>query len=143
MTVKAMTEACGKGRAGFTIVELLVAMAILIFVSIALLQTAIVNIEYNTKNALRDEGTRLGGERLDEMRNFSNVNNTIVAALDETTEVVTRKVRNIDKKYTVLNSVEPMLSGTKVFSYKISTKVTWRWKGVDYHRNVSTVRPRK
>ena len=54
---------------GFTIVELLVAVVILVFVSIALLQTAIVNIEFNAKNAIRDEGVRVAREKLNQMRN--------------------------------------------------------------------------
>ena len=145
MNIGTMTGDRGKGGAGFapgfTIVELLVAMSILIFISVALLQTAIINIEYNTKNAIRDEATRVGGENLDKMRNFNSTTNSIIDEFHGTTGEQTRIIRNMNWKYIVTNSVTAMSGGGDVYSYNLMVRVKWTWKGKDSFRTVYTVRP--
>jgi type II secretory pathway pseudopilin PulG len=122
------------GEGGFTIVELLVSVVILVFVSIALMQTAIVNIEFNTKNAVRDEGVRLASEKLDIMRNVSS---TAVPAFDGTEGDVPRRIRNItDFNFHVANTVAAM-SG---YGHRMSVYVEWEWKGEIFNTTVSTVR---
>lgn len=124
----------GLGQGGFTIVELLVSVLILIFVSVALMQTAIVNIEFNVKNSLRDEGVRIAGEVVDDIRNAGVAN--VVAIYHGTTGQVTRRIRNIDASYNVSNSVADV--GT--FGKKVNVFVEWQWKGEMYNTTVSTVR---
>lgn len=119
---------------GFTIVELLVAVVILVFVSVALLQTAIINIEFNAKNALRDEGVRLAGERINQMRNASNL--TLVAVFHGTTGTTQRRVRNMDVQYTVTNTV----TAIDTYGNKFGTVVQWQWKGEILNTAVYTVR---
>jgi len=123
-----------RGQEGFTIVELLVAVAILVFISVALLQTARVNIEFNTKNAIRDEGVRLAGEMLDEMRTASISN--IDSIYHGVTWNHTRRVRNIDFPYEVLTTVSTVGSANK----KIDARVQWTWKGEIFNATVSSVR---
>ena len=119
---------------GFSIVELLVAVVILVFVSIALMQTAIVNIEFNMKNAVRDEGVRLAGESLDDMRNapFANLLTLYNAAPVD----VERRVRNVPFKYAVTNTATDITANNK----RLSTFVSWQWKGEFFNTTVSTVR---
>jgi prepilin-type N-terminal cleavage/methylation domain-containing protein len=119
---------------GFSIVELLVAVVILVFVSIALLQTAVVNIEFNAKNAIRDEGVRLAGDMLDTMRNAALGN--VVADYNGKTNNVDRRVRNMTVRYTVQTAVEDVGSANK----KLSTTVSWAWKGETFDTQMYTVR---
>jgi len=119
---------------GFSIVELLVAVVILVFVSIALMQTAIVNIEFNAKNAIRDEGVRLAGETIRQMRTapFANV----TAGFNGTSGDVLRRVRNIEMTYTVTNTV----SDIGVLGKKMETFVEWAWRGEVFNTSISSVR---
>ena len=119
---------------GFTLVELLVSVVILIFVSVALMQTALVNIEYNTKNAIRDEATRVAGEKLDEMRNA--LSNTLTATYNGSTGLVTRTIRNFEFEYDVTNTVTAIGSSGN----QLEVFVEWQWKTEMYNTTMSTVR---
>lgn len=55
---------------GLSLVEVLIAMVILLFVSMALMQTALVSIESNMKNVLRDEAVAVADTRITEARNL-------------------------------------------------------------------------
>lgn len=55
-------------RHGMTMVEVLIALVILLMVALALMRTAIVSIEANTRNMLRDEAGAVAEEILDRMR---------------------------------------------------------------------------
>lgn len=53
-----------KDTNGLSLVEVMIAMVILLFVSLALMQTALVSIEANMKNVLRDEAVAVAEERI-------------------------------------------------------------------------------
>ena len=122
-------------RAGFSIIELLVSMVILMFVSLALMQTALVNISVNTRNALRNEGTRVASMTMDAMRNVSYTQlGTIFNGT--TTNTVNRGIRNTDVPYAVTNTVAAINDNNK----RIDVRVEWGWKGVMYNTTISTIR---
>ena len=58
-----------KEKKGLTLVEVLIAMVILLLVSLALMQTALVSIDANMRNVLRDEAVSVAEMRMDEARN--------------------------------------------------------------------------
>ncbi len=58
------------GIKGLTLVEVLIAMVILLLVSLALMQTALVSIDANMRNVLRDEAVSVAEMRMDEARNI-------------------------------------------------------------------------
>src|SRR3990172_4640679 len=60
---------------GFTLVEVMIALVVLLFVSLAMMQTALVSIDSNMINVLRDEAVRIAEERMSELRNvpFDNL----------------------------------------------------------------------
>lgn len=118
---------------GFTLTELLLAVIILVFVSVALMQTAIVNIEFNVKNALRDEGVRVAGETLDWLRN--SVKSTNVTTINNSQGTVVRRVRNIEARYSVTNTASVLYQN----SYTLGAFVEWQWKGEIYNVSVATV----
>jgi prepilin-type N-terminal cleavage/methylation domain-containing protein len=71
---------------GLTLVEVLIAMVILLLVSLALMQTALVSIDANMRNVLRDEAVSVAEMRMDEARNipFDNlVDDTADAIADD------------------------------------------------------------
>ena len=131
------------GEGGFSIVELLVAMVILVFVSVALLQTALVNIEFNTKNALRSEGVRVAAETMDEMRNYKvdivNGSSSMVNRFHGTRAPVTRKVRLMEKAFMVTNTITDIGD----FGSRMEVLVEWDWKGETYDTRISSVKTKK
>ncbi|MEJ2695676.1 MAG: type II secretion system protein [Candidatus Sulfobium sp.] len=56
---------------GVTLVEVMVALVVLLFVSLALMQTALVSIDANTKNSIRDEAVSVAETRINEARNLT------------------------------------------------------------------------
>jgi Tfp pilus assembly protein PilV len=57
-----------KDTRGLSLVEVMIAMVVLLFVSLALMQTALVSIESNMKNVLRDEAVAIAEERINQAR---------------------------------------------------------------------------
>ena len=56
---------------GFTLVEVLISMVVLLLVSLALMQTALVSIDSNMMNILRDEAVGIAEEEMNEARGVS------------------------------------------------------------------------
>lgn len=124
------------GDEGFTLVELMIAIVLLMFISLALMQTAMVGIQSNTKNVIRDEATQIAQQKLDHLRNVPY--DDLEGIYNGTTGSVTRTFRNIDQKYTVTNSItEPSAA---VSTLRMNVTVGWTWRSVSYSTTVSTVR---
>ncbi len=60
----------GAWQRGMSLVEVMIAMLILSFISLALMQTVLFNIQVNTKAQLREIGSNLASEKLDEVKNI-------------------------------------------------------------------------
>jgi len=58
------------GIEGFTLVEVMIALVITLLVFLALMQTALVGIDSNMRNVLRDEAVKIAEMRMNEMRNI-------------------------------------------------------------------------
>ncbi|MEJ2684538.1 MAG: type II secretion system protein [Candidatus Sulfobium sp.] len=54
-----------------SLVEVMVALVVLLFVSLALMQTALVSIDANMRNSIRDEAVSVAQTRLTEARNLT------------------------------------------------------------------------
>lgn len=120
------------GAGGLTLVEVLMAMTILLFVSLALMQTALVSIDANTKNVLRGEAVAIAEDRMDAARNtpFASLPGFAVSG------TATRDLRNIDDfPFTVTNSVSTVSANNR----QVNVQVDWQWKGQSYTHSVSTI----
>lgn len=116
---------------GMSLVEVMIAMVILLFVALALMQTVTVAIDANMKNALMDEGVKVAGENMSRMRNIAVAN--LPSGTTPTTD--TRTVRNLSLVYSISTFVNT--SGNLTI---INTTVSWPWKGQTYTQTMSTVR---
>jgi type II secretory pathway pseudopilin PulG len=96
-----------RGRGGVTLVELVVAMAVLFIVSLGLLETARIAVEFNVRNAIREEAVRVTEQTLDSQIRTNSF--TVLAAAagappDGTTITlgpVTRQIRRLNVTYDV------------------------------------------
>ncbi len=133
---------CGKKGAasvaasgGFSLVELMIAMVILLFVALAMMQVAMMTMNSNTRNVIRDEGTRLASDRLSGLRYVDA--GDLDAVYDGSTGTVDRQIRNMTVEYTVTNTVTTLASDIAV---RIDVEVGWSWKGQDFDITLSTIR---
>jgi type IV pilus assembly protein PilV len=66
-------------KKGLTLVEVMIALVVLLLVFLALMQTALVSIDSNMINALRDEAVNIAEEKMNDERNKTFDNITILA----------------------------------------------------------------
>ncbi|MCK4910371.1 MAG: prepilin-type N-terminal cleavage/methylation domain-containing protein [Thermodesulfovibrionales bacterium] len=123
------------GSRGFSIVELMIAMVILLFVALAMMQTAMVTMDSNARNVIRDEGVRLASEKLNWLK--TSVAEDDLGAKDGTSEPIDRDIRNMKISYTVTYGVTTLAVGEVA---KIEVTVSWSWRQQDYDVTLSTIR---
>jgi prepilin-type N-terminal cleavage/methylation domain-containing protein len=65
-----MERSVSLNNRGLTLVEIMIALTLLLFVSMAMMQTALVGIGANMQNVLRDEAVRIAETRMNDTRNL-------------------------------------------------------------------------
>lgn len=148
---------------GLTLVEVMIALVIFLFVFFALMQTALVSIDSNMINILRNEAVNIAEMRMNEARNepfisiISDPNPLIVdgcAVVDcptgfpATGECSSRDVRSISgfKFCTNLTctefggDVDCTTDDIGADNKRVDITVGWRWKGENYTHSITTVR---
>lgn len=120
---------------GFTLVELLVAMVILLVGLLGLMYSVEIAMEHNLKNQMRGEVVRVAEEAMSDMRSrpFDNVS--------VTTMVIPSKLRNINRSYTVTKKIVALPNPT-VTSRQYQVDVKWLYKNVSTTHSIVTVRSR-
>lgn len=107
-------------KKGLTLVEVMIALVVLLIVSLALMQTALVSIDSNMTNVLRDEAVNIAEITMNEARNTPF--NSLVGTSNT---VVLRNFRNIANfQYNVTRTVTDLNSDNK----QVNITVTWEWK---------------
>ncbi len=124
-------------KKGLTLVEVVIALTVLLIVLLALMQTALVSINANMINVLRDEAVSMAEERMSEARNIP---------FDSLAPGITnfppslRSIRNIPSfSYNVTRTV----SAAGPDAMQVGITVTWEWKektGANaYTHTISTI----
>jgi type II secretory pathway pseudopilin PulG len=146
---------------GLSLVEVMIALLVLLFVSLALMQTALVSIESNMKNVLRDEAVSIADARLAEARGSAgNTASYTVLASDSIADAnltaancgqkfvddfpgnvgvfVTRNLKNIQNfGFCTHMRVDDLGAGTE--DKRVLLTVAWLWKGESYSHTNSTI----
>jgi len=125
---------------GLTLVEVMIALVIVLLVFFALMQTALVGIDSNTRNALRDEAVSIAEMKMNEARNI--LFDTLLPVT--TTETVNINFRSTNVPFTVTRTVNDLTTDNK----QINITVLWEWKentvanGNPYTHSITTIRKR-
>ena len=147
-------------KKGLTLIEVMIALVILLLVSLALMQTALVSINSNMTNVLRDEAVRIAEQRINEARNLpftqtlDNLVNdgtdlTLTAAICPANFVanfgstglrIRRNLRNISNFDFCTNRTVNTLN---IDNKQVAITVGWKWKGQDYTHMVTTIMRRQ
>jgi len=143
---------------GVTLVEVMISLVILLLVSLALMQTALVSIDANMNNVLRDEAVNIAEQRMDEARSLpfdfpSDPSNSLKSLVDDDATHATlptpndcpstftlgtrvqRNFRNIIAKDFCTNRDVTDLGDAR----RVDIRVIWKWKGEDFSHSISTV----
>lgn len=121
-----------KNNDGFTLVEVLVAIVIMVVGLLGLLEAVNVAMEHNLRNQLRDQSVYVGEKILNDMRG-QQFDSTFT---NHTT--IPMSLRGVSKKFTVDTTTIPLGVDTK--QYQVVVK--WTYKNRDYQNQVVTVRSR-
>jgi type IV pilus assembly protein PilV len=149
---------------GVSLVEVLIALVVLMLVFMGLLQAAILSIDHNVRNLLRDEATKVATSRMEELRSRSfdelESDTGSLAGFDCPTVFpgtglpFERDVRNIQgfdfcTNMTCLELGDPtVIDGNcattidNAQTKRMTIRVGWRWKGENFTHTVTTVRRR-
>lgn len=138
---------------GLTLVEVIIAVVIMLLVSLALMQTALLSIESNFRNVIRDEAVNIAEMRMNETRNIpfeslasdpmpgddlvlTDCQNPPVNDLSSYPVRINRGLRNIAAfDFGTRRSVIPMGSDNR----QITVLVRWVYKNECYTHSVSTI----
>jgi type IV pilus assembly protein PilV len=123
---------------GFTLIEVLMAMLIMIVGLLSLLQAINVALEYNTENQLREAAVHLGEEKMNDLRiqPFDTLKTTPPSAIIH----VTRKVRGIDRNFDVERYALP--TSVKSDTMDLQVRVKWTYKNVKSVHSLETYKSR-
>jgi Tfp pilus assembly protein PilV len=126
-----MVRAVKSNSQGLTLVEVMIALLVALVIFLALMQTALIGIDANMRNVLRDEAVSVAAEKMDLERDmaFSSV-------VSETPPPVYRHVRNVNVPFYANITITDLDATNKM----INVRVTWQWKGDNYSHSISTIR---
>ena len=118
-------------KKGMTLIEVLIALLLLAVTSLAMIQSALVAMNANITNELRDEAVSVAEQRLNELRNtpFANLD-----TLPPET-VITRNIRATVRSFTPTRTIVTVND----FCKQITLTVSLDYKGSTYQHGVSTV----
>jgi prepilin-type N-terminal cleavage/methylation domain-containing protein len=140
-----------KNNQGLTLVEVLIAMVVFLLVSLAMMQTALVGIDSNSRNFLRDEAVSVTEIRMNEARNVP-----FASLISDAADVpIVRNIRNITGGVTFNTRVvvteldgDGNLGTDDANIKQINVTNTWEWRdntvanGNAYTHRISTIRKR-
>lgn len=123
------------GSAGFSLVEVLVAMGIVVTCLLGLLEVMGLSTTGNVKNQLRDEAVQIGEAQIAEMMHKPK---SVLVPL--ATVSVPSRFRGGTKQYAVTRVAEPIPGSN---SYQFIITVKWAFKNLTSVYQVKTVRSYK
>ncbi len=127
------------GSAGFTLVEMLMAMLVMAVGLLGLLQSVNLAYQQGTKNRLRSEAVQLAEERMHAWsgRPFDSITTNI-----EMTSSETKLVVGAPWKYTVTRMAQPA-GPTTTSVKKLIVEVAWSLRGETVSHEIYTLRTRR
>jgi prepilin-type N-terminal cleavage/methylation domain-containing protein len=116
-------------KKGFTLVEVLVALVVLMIAMLAVLDAMTIAMQKNLETFFRDESVRIAEQAMNEARNAS------FATLASGTSNVTRTYKQYAKTFTVNRTITPLSTN----SCSIQLRVSWAVNNKAYNHDVTSI----
>lgn len=116
---------------GFTLLEVVVAMGIMMVGLLGLLAATDLAVDMNTRDYFRDQAVRVGEKA---MNTTKNTDYNSIAVGGPTNQTISENIRGITKNYNVATTVDQLPN-----SKHISIVVSWTHKGKTYYHGVDSV----
>lgn len=116
---------------GFTLVEIMVSLVVLMIMFLGMMQTVLVGLDSNMVNVLRAEAVMIAEEQMDEARDINFP--ALATTPDETVERDFRRIA--DFQYTLSQTVAVIDANNK----QVTIQVTWPWKTQTYNHTIQTI----
>jgi prepilin-type N-terminal cleavage/methylation domain-containing protein len=138
-------------KSGFSLVEVMIALVIALLVFFALMQTALVGIDSNMRNALRDTAVNVADMRMDEARSIpftqsvdylvSDTGSLSGAACPAGFYATGKRIQRDVKSVTNFDFCTNMdVVSINADNRQVNITVGWKWKGESYTHRISTLR---
>lgn len=126
---------------GFTLIEVMMAILILMVGMLGLLQAINLAVETNLRNQIREEAVYVGERVMHELRGkaFDNISvaPTPTAIYTYGTYQVPSRLRGVSRTYNVSRRSRVLsIVDTKAVTKELTVLVTWTYKGVEYQNMV-------
>jgi type II secretory pathway pseudopilin PulG len=123
-----------------TIIEVMIALAILLITSLAMMSTALMGMQTNMINSLRDEAVGIAEARMNELRNtpfpdLPAMNDLTATGGEAADSTINRRVRAASFTFTRKRTVADINADTK----QVSLTVTWSYKTRPYTHSIMTI----
>lgn len=116
-----MARPARKNERGLTLVETLVALAIVFIVFMGLMETGMLVLDYNINNTIRDEGVRVAEMAMEQTRNRPFTELQVLATTPEAPVTETRSIRGLSVGYNWWTTVTALNADT----LRVAVDVTW------------------
>jgi type IV pilus assembly protein PilV len=125
-------------KKGISLVEIMIALVVLLLVSLALMQTALVSIDSNMNNLLRDEALSIAEEWVIRSRNipFDNLTSNSLSQSGTGVDTITRNFRNITNQTFTVTSI---VTDRGIDNKQVGVTVAWTWKAQPFNHNMSSI----
>ncbi len=126
---------------GMSLVEVMIALVILLIVSLALTQSALLGFRENTRNALREEAVRIADQIVGDLRAraFTQAVTDPLLSAGTTTATVTRNFRRSSANFSTTTSIVDISPNNK----QLSVEVDWTFKGSNYKHVTNAILGKK
>lgn len=126
---------------GFTLIEVMMAILILMVGMLGLLQAINLALEVNLRNQVREEAVYVGEKVMNEMRGtgFDNISVATPATQSYTyaTYQLPSRQRGVNRTYNVIRKSRVLSTvDAKHVTKELTVLVTWTYKGVEYQNMV-------
>lgn len=146
-----------KNKDGVSLVEVMIALAVFLIAFSGIMQAALISIDSNVRNILRDEAISIAAARMEDVRNqlFTNIVSDTASIPSgancpgtfTTGSLLQRNIRDMTNDFCINLTCQELggdgnCATSDTDNKQVSVRVTWKWKGEDYLHSVTTLRRR-
>jgi prepilin-type N-terminal cleavage/methylation domain-containing protein len=146
-----------KNKDGVSLVEVMIALAVFLIAFSGIMQAALISIDSNVRNILRDEAISIAAARMEDVRSqpFTAIVSDTASipsgancpSTFTTGSLLQRNIRDMTNDFCINLTCQELggdgnCATSDTDNKQVSVRVTWKWKGEDYLHSVTTLRRR-